>query len=155
MEIPTHIYETRRNAAQALYAQEREIWCPYFKESVSLTSDGFHHLQFSARRERKKMEQLLKFRLLPYALEAIRKSATVQECRELLTPVGKKKNGTVPMKRVEYWGFIAILGDEKKVKVKAILRRIGDGKITFWSVMPFIKIKNGQQRLHSRGMEDE
>jgi hypothetical protein len=52
----------------------------------------FHHLQFSARRERDKREQLLKFNLLPLALEIIRKSGTIQEYRKLLTPIGKPRS---------------------------------------------------------------
>src|SRR5206468_2243105 len=115
-----------------------------------LNSDGFHHLQFSARRERNKREQLLKFSLLPLALEIIKKSGTVQEYRKLLTPIGKPsvRSGAIPMKEVEYWGLVAIVG-ENKIKVRTVLRRIGDGNITFWSVMPYSKIKNGNQHMYT------
>jgi hypothetical protein len=47
---------------------------------------------------------------------------------------------------------VAIVG-EKKIKVRTILRRVGDGNITFWSVMPDTKLKGGQ-KLYSRGIED-
>lgn len=89
-------------------------------------------------------------------LELIRKSATMQEYRKLLTPIGKRsaRDGSVPMKEVEYWGFVAIIG-EKKIKVRTILRRIGNGNITFWSVMLYSKRKNGNQKLFSEGIEDE
>ena len=106
-----------KEKAQAAYSTQREIYNPYFKTTVILNSDGFHHLQFSARRERNKSEQLLKLRLLPLALEIIKKSGTVQEYRKLLTPIGKKspRDGSVPMKEVEYWGLVAIVG-EKRIK---------------------------------------
>ena len=89
-------------------------------------------------------------------LEIIRKSATIQEYRKLLTPIGKKsaRDGFVPMKEVEYWGLVAIIG-EQKIKVRTVLRRVGDGNITFWSVMLYSKRKNGNQKLFSDGMEDE
>lgn len=155
MESNAEQFTKAKEKAYALYTTEREIWCPYFQSKVVLNSDGFHHLQFSARRERSKREQQFKFRLLPLALQIIRKSGTVQEYRKLLTPVGKPAaNGLVPMKEVEYWGLVAIIG-QKQIKVRAVLRRVGNGNITFWSVMPYSKIKGGMQRMYADGIEDE
>jgi len=48
-----------------------------------LNAEGLHHLRYSAERERRKPEQMLKFRLLPLALDVIRKSRTVQEYRKI------------------------------------------------------------------------
>ena len=116
----------------------------------------FHHLQFSARRERNKREQLLKFDLLPFSLEIIRKSGTIQEYRKLLTPIGKRspQDGSIKMKEVEYWGLIGIVG-LREIKVRTVLRRVGDGNITFWSVMLYSKIKSGNQKLFTEGIEEE
>jgi len=58
------------------------------------------------------------------------------------------------MKIVNYWVFIAIVGEENQIKVKTILRRVGDGNIIFWSVMPYSKLRNGQ-KLYSGDIEDE
>ena len=145
-----------KEKARTAYSVQKEIYNPYFKTGIVLNSDGFHHLQFSARRERNKNEQLLKLRLLPLALEIIKKSGTIQEYRKLLTPIGKKspRDGAVPMKEVEYWGLVAIIG-EKGTKVRTVLRRVGTGNITFWSTMLFSKRKNGNQKLFSEGLEDE
>lgn len=44
---------------------------------------------------------------------------------------------------------------EKRIKVRTVLRRVGVGNITFWSVMPYSKIKNGVQRMYTDGIEDE
>lgn len=155
MEPEAEQFKGAKEKAQTIYTAEREIWCPYFQTRVVLNSDGFHHLQFSARRERNKREQLYKFRLLPLALQIIRKSGTVQEYRKLLTPIGKPSaRGAVSLKEVEYWGLVAIVG-QKQIKVRAVLRRIGTGNITFWSVMPYSKIKSGVQRMYAEGIEDE
>ena len=98
---------------------------------IILNSDGFYHLQYSGRRERDKKEQLLKFSLLPLGLDMIKKSGTIQEYRRLLTPIGKPSpnNGSIPMKEVEYWGLVAIVGDSK--------------------------IKHGHQKVFTEGIEDE
>ena len=156
MEVDPVFFGTCKQKAQDAYAARSSIYCPYFKAEVILNSDGFHHLQFSARRERNKSEQLVKFRLLPQALEVIHKSGTVQEYRRMLSPIGKpsKKDGAVPMKMVEYWGFVAIVG-EKRMRIRVIARREGTGNITVWSVMFHSKMKDGKQRLHDQGLEDE
>ena len=35
------------------------------------------------------------------------------------------------------------------------LFRVGDGNITFWSVMPYSKFKQGQQKVFTEGIEYE
>jgi hypothetical protein len=156
MDIDHAYFQERKDKAKAIFDAEREIYCPYFQTKVVLNSDGFHHLQFSARREREKRAQLLKFSLLPLALDIVRKSGTIQEYRKMLTPIGKPstRDGSIPMKEVEYWGLVAIVR-EKNVKVRVVLRRVGTGNVTFWSVMPDVKFKNGKQKLASDGIEDE
>ena len=70
---------------------------------------------------------LLKFRLLPLALEVIRKSGTVQEYRKIWQPIGKKgADGMRAAKEVEYWGPVAIVGPRPD-KIRVILRRVGTG----------------------------
>ena len=98
-------FNERKEKARQIYSSYTKIYNPYFKTEIILNSDGFHHLQFSARRERNKREQLFKFSLLPLGLEIIKKSGTIQEYRKILTAVGKKsaRDGAVLMKNVEYW----------------------------------------------------
>ncbi len=154
---PTQDYlKVRKNKAYEIFSARKSIYNPYFQREIILNSDGFYHLQFSGRRERNISEQILKFSLLPLGLEIIKKSGTIQEYRKLLTPIGKPSpmNGSIPMKEVEYWGLIAIVG-ENQIKIRTILRRIGDGNITFWSVMPYSKIKGGNQKKFTDGIEED
>lgn len=151
-------FEAKKTKAKTIYEAQRTIYSPYFKTDVVLNSDGFHHLQFSARRERPKEEQILKFRLLPLGLKIIKQATTLQEYRKLLCPVGKKsqRDGSRIMKMVEWWGFVAIY-IEYDIKVKVILRKVGNGEITFWSIMPYNKLGNGdrRQKLFIVGIEDD
>jgi hypothetical protein len=135
-------FAAAKEKAYATYTAKRELWCPYFKANIALNPDGFDHLQFSSSRKRTKKEQMTRFRLLPLGLDIIRASGTLQEYRKLLRPIGTPhlRDGLVAMKQVEYWSFIGIVG-KRKTKVRAVLRRIGTGKITFWSVMLVTKIK--------------
>ncbi len=155
MENEIDYFNKRKEKAREIFSVQKTIYSPYFKTGIILNSDGFHHLQFSNRTERNQNEQLLKFSLLPLGLEIIRKSGTIQEYRKLLTPIGKPSslNGSIPMKEVEYWGLVAIIGDNK-IKMRTILRRIGDGNITFWSMMLNSKIKHGHQKIFDQGIED-
>ena len=156
MEIDLNYFNERKEKAKQIFTAEKSIYNPYFCTQIILNSDGFHHLQFSGRGERSKQEQLLKFSLLPIALNIIKKSGTIQEYRKLLTPIGKPSfnDKSIPMKEVHYWGLVALMG-EKQIKVKTVLRKVGDGNITFWSVMPYSKIKQGNQRIFAEGIEDE
>jgi len=155
MEVDEEKFNQIKGKARNSYDAKSKIFCPYFGFDITLNSDGFHHLQFSARRERSKKEQLLKFRLLPLVFKVIKNSGTVQEMRSDLRPFGKRgRDGFIPMKTISYFAFIAIIGEEKKVKIKTILRRVGGGNVMFWSVMPCSRLKNGQ-KLYSGDIEDE
>ncbi len=149
-------FEGKKQKAKEIYDTQRAIYSPYFESQVVLNSDGFHHLQFSARRERSKQEQLLKFTLLPLGLSIIKKSATLQEYRKLLSPVGKKspRDGLATMKMVEWWGFVAIFV-KQDIKVRVVVRKVGDGALHFWSVMPYNKLRSTGQKLYTDGIEDE
>lgn len=150
-------FKQRKEKAKILYGTRGRIYNPYLKTHVVLNSDGFHHLQFSARRERKKEEQMLKFDLLPLAFQIIRNSGTVQEYRKMFIAIGKKskRDGFTPMKEAEFWGFVAIVGTER-IKIKVVLRRVGAGNIIFWSVMPDSKLKRGKkQKLFTSGLGDD
>ncbi len=147
-------FNQKKEEAKNIYNSQKSIYNPYFKEQIVFNSDGFHHLQFSARNERNKREQLLKFSLLPLAVKVIRNSGTLQEYRKEFITIGKKgKDGFTKTKNVEYWAFIAIIGNSP-IKIRVILRRVGDGNITYWSVMPDSNLKRGQ-KLYTKGIEDE
>jgi len=153
--MDTAYFQTKKEKAKEIYGSQRTIYNPYFKSDIVLNSDGFHHLQFSARRERSKEEQVLKFTMLPLGLKIIKQAATLQEYRKLLCPIGERSNRPRLMKMVEWWGFVAIF-IEQDIKVRVVLRRVGNGNITFWSVMPYSKRRKGdhKQRLFTDGIED-
>lgn len=153
MENSQRYFLERKEKTEKFYSEQKDCSCPYFESKIIFNSDGFHHLRYSSRRERSKQEQLLKFNLFPLAVKVIKKSGTIQEYRKNLVTIGKQsKDGLCKTKQVEYWGLVAIVG-ESKIKIKVILRRIGDGNIIFWSVMPYSKLKNGQ-KLYADGIED-
>jgi hypothetical protein len=51
-------------------------------------------------------------------------------------------------------GFVTIF-IKQDIKVRVIARKVGDGNIHFWSVMPYSKLKAGRQKMFTEGIEDE
>ena len=155
--IDNGYFEQKKEKARQIYDSQRTVFSPYFKEDITLNSDGFHHLRYSARRERNKSEQILKFTLLPLGLHIVKTATTLQEYRKLLSPVGEKskRDGSIAMKMIEWWGFVAIF-TKQEIKVRVVLRKVGEGNIHFWSVMPYSHLKRGKgQKLFTEGLEDE
>lgn len=138
-----------------IYEDKREIKCPFFNFYITLNSDGFNHLLHKPNRQPRNVdEQKLKLKLLKRGLEIIKKTGTVQEYRMRIEKFGKlAKDGFTKTKNVEYWAFHDIVGEKKRFLLRVIIRRIGDGKLHFWSVMPHGKIN--KQKLYQEGIEDE
>ena len=130
---------------EAHYKTISSIHCPYFNKKVGFSSDGFHHLRYKvAGSEREKLAQMYKFSLLHGAVEIVRSSGTLQQYRKQWGTVGRKKNsdGSREMKEMEYFAFEGILGEGiSMMRIKVIVRRVGNGEPHFWSVMSDADLK--------------
>jgi hypothetical protein len=145
MDQPNFDLEKFKNLlerARTFYQELSEIFCPALSAKISFNSDGFHHLRFDGTRaERSKQEQSNKLRCLKTAVEILKITTTIQEYRKTVQPFGKTgRDGFKKTSEVEYWGFIAIIRD---IRMKVIVRKIGNGSPHFWSVMPFWVRVNG------------
>lgn len=146
--------------AETLYKEVNSLYCPYFKKNVTFNSDGFHHLRYNGSgSEREKMSQINKFALLLKAIEIISKSGTLQQYRKQWGAVGRKKNsdGSRPMKEMEYFAFEGILGNgTNMLRVKTIIRCVGNGEPHFWSVMSDVNLRRkSSYKLASDDIIDE
>lgn len=152
MSNPKEFFNKQKKNARKIFNNTKAVFCPYFHQKIFFNSNGFHHLRYSSRRERPRKEQLLKFNLLPLAINVIKKSGTIQEFRSDFVKT-KEKSGN---KKVVFWALIAICGantGKSNIKIKVILRKIGNGNIIFWSVMPCGNLNH--QRLYKAGIENE
>lgn len=128
-------YKQQFATAEMLYKTIGSISCPYFGKKITFNSDGFHHLRYNpSGSEREKEAQLHKFGLLPNASVIIEKSGTVQEYRKQWGVTGRRKanDGSREMKEMQYWGFLAIIG---QIRIRVIIRQVGTGDPHFWSIM--------------------
>lgn len=109
---------------------------------VHFNSDGFMHLIW--RKENKKHKrnwknQIKRFHLLVYVKPILQGMGYYQEYFECLEDVKVKKKGksVFESKVVRYWAFVVII--DNKIRIKLILRKIGEGNIHFWSIIPIWK----------------
>lgn len=136
--IKEEIYQKEKETAQKFYSTIKSVRCPYFgDQDVFFTSEGFNHILYkNPRVARAKADQIMRFRSLETAKKLINISSTCQEkeiTNEVVIRKFKKRKEKIT-KAVQYWGFIAIL-DKKKIKV--IIKKTGEGKIIFWSIIPY------------------
>jgi len=130
-------YQKLKGNALQYYNSIGQIFSPAFNQDIFFSAEGFNHIIFkSARTERERSSQILRFKFLPLAQKLIKISTTYQEFEESLKEfeIKQYKKKVRIYKAVRYWGVIAII-DGRKIKV--ILRKIGDnGKMHFWSIVP-------------------
>ena len=104
-----------------MYKTWTPVYCPALDTEVVFNSKGFKHLRFRVDgTPRNPKESIYKLRFLPLVRSVIYKAKSVGEYRK-----GK----------IEYWGISAKVGKKGNQTIKVILRRVGAGKVHFWSVM--------------------
>jgi len=129
-------YQSIRKTAESLYKTMGRIRCPALDDVVHFNAEGFNHLMYKGeRKERNKIDQITKFKLLSKAKIIIGLSTTYQEYDESMMQIKKKRHKKIVVEpaTVRYWGFVAII---QGFRVKTIVRQIGNGQRHFWSVIP-------------------
>jgi hypothetical protein len=130
-----------KEQVKAQYDSIKSILCPYFGAEVNFNSDGFHHFQYNTSgSERRKKDQVRRYKSFPFAPYVLKRAGTLQQHRRYFGPVGRKKgDGFRATKMIEDWCFVALLPIEpgKDICIKVVVRKIGNGPLHFYSVMPF------------------
>lgn len=132
-------YHDLRKAAENYYRSFKPIKCPAIENLyVSFSSEGFNHLIYKNKTERNKKEQFGRFKFVEAARDVIGKTTTIQESDEKIQNVviKKKKKKIRADKLIKYCAFISVT---KYGKIKVIIKQLGNGNYTFWSVIPFWK----------------
>jgi len=132
-----------RNQAKNYYKSLDSIYCPYFKEAVHFTSEGFSHIKYRGAHQRHFNVQKIRYQLLRFAPRIISDSNTLQEYdrRKLFVKRKKEKICERALREIHFFAFIAIV-DSWKVKV--VVRQIGNGQKHFWSVIPNWKTRRSR-----------
>ncbi len=127
-----------RNQVEPIYNGIIKVHCPILKEEVYFNAKGKYHLRYEVTgRERTREEQGHKLRLVKYIEQIVKNATTIEESRLVKAPIGRKKrNGKKIIKDVIYSSIVqTITTASSSKKVKVILRKVGNGRVIFWSVM--------------------
>lgn len=128
--------EKIKSDSKEYYRTLESIVCPALNETITFKSVGFNHIIYQkANHERERSSQVLRFKLLPLAVKLIGLSTTYQEYEKIIQKLTIERHGVKihQNKRVIFWGLIAIINNRK---IKVILRKVGNGDIHFWSIIP-------------------
>ena len=139
---------------QEKYAKAKSVAVRFFEKNrkihsiclgdIYLNSDGFMHLIWKKKAKKHKRNltnQVKRFYLLPYIKPILKGMKYYQEYMENLEKIRLKKNkvAVFESKLVRYWAFVAVINN--KIRIKVVLRKIGNGNIHFWSIIPIWKTK--------------
>ncbi len=114
-----------KKTARTKYQNFLPVISPALGINVNFNSKGFHHITFrNPNSPRNIADQVNRLKVLELVYEFIQHTNTFQEY---------EKVEIVDNKVEEFWGLIAIY---KNTKLKVILRKIGNGEVHFWSVIP-------------------
>ncbi|MES2023818.1 MAG: hypothetical protein V4439_03985 [Patescibacteria group bacterium] len=111
----------------AWYKTIGKVHCPILNEEIIFNSKGFYHLRYDSHgKQRNIKEQQFKMGLLPLVIPVIKNAKSIFDY--------KKQQYSKPLgKYFEIWELKEIAG-KSGATVSVVLRRIGDGNITFLSV---------------------
>ena len=123
--------------AKNIFSRFRPQVCPALNNKLIIfNSNGFNHLRYHVNGiPRPIREQISKMNLLPLVISVIKMANSVEDYRVRRSPIGSKRsNGVDNYKDIEYWSIVSSVG-KRQIKVGVIIRKIGNGKLHFWSVM--------------------
>lgn len=141
----------------ALYKTFSPVRCPYFEADVYFNASGLEHLKFKRpRHARSRLDQDMRFKLLPLAPEILRLSRTMQGIWETkhFEHVRVHNRTDIIFKPVIYYEFIAVI---RRARIKIVVKQIDDGQRFFWSIIPFWDINKEakKRKLHSGNPEED
>lgn len=119
-------YRNLREKRRKWYKKIGKVYCPVLKADVFFTSKGFHHLIYPSGKMRPIKEQMYKLGLLPLVIPVIKNAKKIYKYKKsFIKNLGKE---------TEFWILRETVGRQKTL-TKVILRKVGTGNITFFSVM--------------------
>ncbi len=127
-----------KNNAREIYDKIGGVYCPCLNSEVVFNAQGFHHMEYDGGGTARLLkERIFKLKLIPLAVPVLKCAEKIDEYKKDKQPKNRKKGAV--QKDVEFWSLVANVGKNRDVKVKVVLKRTGNGKIIFWSIMKLKK----------------
>lgn len=110
------------------YYNIHRVYCPCLDEYIIFNAKGFHHFIYDGSNKIRSIKsQVYRMNLLPLVIPVIKQAKVIDQ---YIHP----RQIRFSSKKVEDWSLKSIVGS-KKILIKVVLRRKGDGNIFFLSVM--------------------
>ena len=126
-----HLIKRRRTK----YDRTKNIYCPLLKEAVFFNNQGFYHATHDGHNHiRGEADARMRLNLLPIASNVIKKSSKLARAPKIISrsdPANKFD------KELVYYELYCKLGAKKEVIV--VLRRLGHGRLHYYSVRYALK----------------
>jgi hypothetical protein len=155
MSTQENFEETKRKAEE-LYKSFGEVYCPYFKSTISFDARGLEHLKFKRRgKSRLEQDQFMRLKFIHLAPEILKLSHTLQGKLETTKFEHVKTNNRWEhsLKKVTYFEFIALI---KRERCKIIIKQVGQDKLFFWSIIPYWEMNQSTMtRVFHNGEPEE
>lgn len=130
--------ESLKKITRELYDKIGSVYCPCLSADIVFNAQGFHHMEYDGGgTPRLLKERIFKLKLIPLAIPVLKYTDTIHEYKKDKQPKNRKKGAI--QKDVEFWSLVASVGKNRDVKVKVVLKRVGNGNIIFWSIMKLKK----------------
>lgn len=158
MRINFQKFKQMKKEAIKFYNSIGKIKCPYFSDKISFNSKGMQHLKFKSwNKTRSIQDQYMRFKLLKYAPDVIKKSNTLQEiCRKKnFERIQTNSRWEEKAIEVNYYGFVAIINE---IRIKVIIKEVSGGEKYFWSIIPCWKQNKSilnKKILHEGDLEND
>lgn len=158
MEVSDNKFNQVKKESIELYNSLDKVKCPFFSEYVAFNSKGLQHLKFKSwNKTRSTKDQYMRFKLLKYAPDIIRKSHTLQEYCEKRSLERIQINSRWEERAIgiSYYGFIAIMNE---IRIKIIIKETKGGERYFWSIIPCWKQDKSvlnKKILHEGDLEND
>ena len=119
-------YEQIIKEQRAWFSAVRKTYCPLLNKDIHFTSKGFRHIMYDGLgHARSRKERMYRLGLFPLLIPVIKNAKEIVEYKTKLS----NKLG----KNIEYWKLRNTVG-KQNTEVTVILRKIGTGKIHFYSI---------------------
>ena len=149
-------YDEIRSRGELLYGTLNTIYCPYFKDHVGFNSQGYEHLIFKRREEKRDVkDQFMRFKLLHLVPLVLGATSTLQGIWKTkhFEKVRVSSRNDVLLKDIVYYEFISVT-EGKRIKI--IVKEVERGPKIFWSIIPYWKKgRNNPERKMYDGRPDE
>jgi len=121
-------YDNLLEKRKVWYENIGKVYCPCLNNDIIFNSKGFNHIKYNgAGKARSKKERMYRLGILPLAIPVIKNAKAVYKYKQ--PEYSERMN-----KIVEFWALREVVG-KQKIVITVILRKIGSGNITFFSIM--------------------